>query len=263
MKQLPPFFGTRILDNIPFQDVVCLLDRDVLFASRWQFRKGQTTEDWNALKQKTIVPIFDRLIFQCEAKAIFEPKLVYGYFKCEKQGDNALLVTSGEASTPSHTLPPRGGGRGWGGKEKIFRFEFPRRRQEPLLCAADFFQDGFIIMQIATVGDKVIAEGARLFQEKRFTDAFYLKGLAAEMAEAAAEYGHRLIRRELEVPDDQGCRFSFGYPVAPNLMDQEKIFALLNGRRIGVKLTETFHMVPEYSTSAIISVAAQAKLFRL
>jgi 5-methyltetrahydrofolate--homocysteine methyltransferase len=233
-----------MLDNIPFRDVADLIDREALFASRWQFRKGQTTEEWKTLKQKTIDSIFDRLILQCESKSILEAKLIYGYFRCEKQGDNALLVSDEHG-------------------RRMFRFEFPRRRQEPLLCVADFFPDGFIIMQIATIGDKVIAEGARLFQGKKFADAFYLKGLAAEMAEATAEYGHRFIRNEIQVPGDQGCRFSLGYPVAPNLMDQKKLFTLLKGEKVGVRLTETFHLVPEYSTSAIISVAPQAKLFRI
>jgi len=261
MKKGPPFFGTHVLDEIPFRDVADLIDREALFASRWQFRKGQTTEEWEALKKKTIIPIFERLIIGCETKAIIEPKLVYGYFKCERQGDNALLVSGGETTIPSRAISPRGAVRTV--KERVFRFEFPRQRHEPHLCVADFFHDGFISMQLATIGEKVIAHGAHLFNEKKFADAFYLRGLAAELAEATVEYGHRHIRKELEVPKNQGCRISLGYPIAPNLMDQKKLYKLLGGGRIGVKITETFELVPEYSASAIISVATEARLFRV
>jgi len=117
-------------------------------------------------------------------------------------------------------------------------------------------------MQLATIGERVIAYGAKLFNEKKFADAFYLRGLAAELTEAAAVYGHRLVLKEIGLPADQGCRFSLGYPMAPNLMDQEKLYALLCGGCVGVKLTETFHLVPEYSTSSIIAVAPEARHFR-
>lgn len=117
-------------------------------------------------------------------------------------------------------------------------------------------------MQLVTIGDRVIIEGARFFNEKKYSEAFYLKGLAAELAEATAEFGNRLIRKELGIEGTAGCRFSFGYDATPNLMDQEKLYTLLEGGRIGVKLTETFYLTPEYSTSAIISFDPNARRFK-
>jgi len=239
----PPFLGTKIIDGINLHDLTGLINREILFASRWQFRKNQSPEEWEKFKHETVIPILDRLITWCEARKTFEPKMVYGYFGCKKQ-ENALLVTSA------------------GQSPRIFRFEFPRQRQTPNLCISDFFPDGFVTIQLVTIGNKVVLEGARLFNEKKYSEAFYLKGLAAELAEATAEYGNRMVCKELGVPDGQGARFSLGYPSAPSLMDQEKIYALLGGGRIGVKLTETYHLIPEYSTSAIISISPEAKHFR-
>lgn len=241
----PAFLGTRKIPDISSEDVIGLINKEILIASRWQFRKGQTQEEWERQKEKTYIPIFDRIAGMCLGKGILVPKMIYGYFECSKQG-NAVLVTPAQGSKINKTQ----------------RFEFPRRRQEPHLCVADFFPDGFIAMQLVTVGNKVIEEGAKLFNDKKYSDAFYLKGLAAEAAEAAAEYVSLLIKKELGVPQEQGCRFSFGYPAAPELMDQKKLYALLDGSQIDVKLTETYQLVPEYSTSAIVCVSPQARIFR-
>ena len=70
------------------------------------------------------------------------------------------------------------------------------------------------------------------------------------------------LRAEVGAGDDQGERFSPGYPAFPDLSAQRKIAALLKPARIGVSLTRTFQLVPEHTTSAIISMDARAKLFR-
>lgn len=241
----PPFLGTRKKTDIPLGDVVGLINKEVLFASRWQLRKGQTEEEWEKQKKETYIPIFNRISDMCLGKEILTPKMMYGYFECRKQ-ENAILVIPAQGSKVSKTQ----------------RFEFPRRGQEPHLCVADFFPDGFIAIQLVTVGNRVIEEGARLFNEKKYSDAFYLKGFAAEAAEATAEYANQCIKRELNIPTGQGCRISFGYPAAPNLMDQKILYALLDGSQIDVKLTETYQLVPEYSTSAIVCVSPQARIFR-
>jgi 5-methyltetrahydrofolate--homocysteine methyltransferase len=241
----PPFLGTRKILDIGIKDLIGLIDREILFASRWQFRQAQTGEEREKQKREILMPVFDRISGICLKKNILEPRIIYGYFECRRQ-ENAVLVTPAQGSKINKTQ----------------RFEFPRRRQEPHLCVADFFPDGFITMQLVTVGDRVIKEGARLFGENKYADAFYLKGFAAQAAEAAAEYAYRHIKKELNVPPEQGCRVSFGYPAAPNLMDQKKLYALLDGAQIGVKLTETYQLVPEYSTSAVVCVSPQSKIFR-
>ena len=234
----PPFLGIKEINNISVKDIVDLIDKEVLFAARWQFKKDSVPRD-------KILSIFENLITRVQARQLLEPKVIYGHFECRKQ-ENALLVTPSQDSKAKKTQ----------------RFDFPRQPQEPHLCAADFFPEGFVTMQLVTVGEKVIEEGVRLYNQKKYSDTFYLKGLAAQAAETLAEYTNLFIKRELGVSKDQGCRFSFGYPMAPHLMDQRKLYDLLGGSRIGVKITETYQLVPEYSTSAIIAVHSKAKTFR-
>jgi 5-methyltetrahydrofolate--homocysteine methyltransferase len=59
----------------------------------------------------------------------------------------------------------------------------------------------------------------------------------------------------------RGARYSFGYPACPNLEDQRTLFEVLKPERIGIRLTETFQLVPEQSTSAIVVHHPQARYF--
>ncbi len=236
----PPFFNTRVLPDIPIEEVEKLIDHEALFAGRWQLRQGADAAQWERMRREKAEPILARLMSGPRSSGMMTPKLVYGHFKCCKLG-NGLVVEGGTRS---------------------FKFDFPRERQLPHRCLADLFDAGFITMQVATVGDGAAKAAAERFAAGMYAEAFYIKGLAAALAEATAVYGHVLIREELGVAVDAGERFSPGYPVFPDLMDQRKIFALLAPSRIGVALTETCQMVPEYSTSAIISIDPKAEYFR-
>ena len=59
----------------------------------------------------------------------------------------------------------------------------------------------------------------------------------------------------------RGKRYSFGYPACPDLSDQEKFFQVMDGRKIGVELTEGFMMDPEASVSAIVVHHPHARYF--
>jgi len=236
----PPFYGTRVLDAITMDDVEPYLDREALFASRWQFRQGKDSSSWESLKREKVIPLYEGLTARVRTRGVVEPKLVYGYFRCEREG-NGLIVHD---------------------QSRAYRFDFPRERSSPNRCLSDFFGDGFVIFQIATVGEGAAKAAAAEFAGHEYSQAFFIKGLAAEFAEATAKYGHERIRGELGISKGAGERFSPGYPVFPDLSSQKKIAALLRPARIGVKLTRTFHLVPEHTTSAMISIDEKACLFR-
>lgn len=236
----PPFLGSRILDEIALDDIEPLIDRESLFAGRWQFRQGMESEKWEAFKNERVIPIYERWISECRANPILIPKAIYGHFECAEQGNGLLVTHDG----------------------KSLRFDFPRERNEPHRCLADFFGDGFISMHLTTVGSRVIERAAALFAKNKYSEVLFLKGIAAGAAEAIAEFCHAKIRQELGVDEKCGERFSPGFPVFPNLLDQKKIFSLLKPKSIGLSLSETCQMVPEYSTSAIVSVDPKATYFR-
>jgi 5-methyltetrahydrofolate--homocysteine methyltransferase len=235
----PPFYGTKVVDDLGVGDIEPSLDQEMLFAARWQFRSGQAVEEWQRLKEQKIIPIYERLMSQIRSEHLIAPAVVYGYFPCERSG-NGLIVRDGD---------------------RAFRFDFPRERETPNRCVADFFGAGFAAFQLVTVGPGPTKAAAERFAKHEYSEAFFLKGLAAEYAEATALYAHRRIREEL-CAGDAGERFSPGYPSFPDLSAQKKIAALLAPMRIGVRLTETFQLVPEHSTSALIAVERKACHFR-
>jgi 5-methyltetrahydrofolate--homocysteine methyltransferase len=102
----------------------------------------------------------------------------------------------------------------------------------------------------------------RLQDEGNYAEAYFLHGLAVEMAEGLAEYTNRLVRQELGLNEQRGRRYSWGYPAIPDLEDHAKLFQLLPARdTIGVNLTESYQLVPEQSTAAIVVHHPQAVYF--
>jgi 5-methyltetrahydrofolate--homocysteine methyltransferase len=71
-----------------------------------------------------------------------------------------------------------------------------------------------------------------------------------------------VIRQELDLNEQRGRRYSWGYPAIPDLEDHGKVFQLLPAQdTIGVHLTEAYQLVPEQSTAAIVVHHPQAVYF--
>jgi len=257
----PPFWGTRVLGSIPLTEVFALLNERSLVRGQWRYRRGRLTEEeYLALTAEEVEPRLARLKTRCLEEKLLEARAVYGYFPCFRDGD-ALVVTDEQ----SH---------------EVVRFPFPRQESSPGRCVADFFRPGpeaadIVGLFVVTVGSKVAAEAARLYREDRYREYLHLHGLAVESAEAAAEWMHARIRRELGIHaadastdsgpcrEYRGRRYSFGHPSCPDLASQESLFRLLQPARVSVTLTEAMQMVPEYSVSALVAHHPEACHFNL
>jgi 5-methyltetrahydrofolate--homocysteine methyltransferase len=154
------------------------------------------------------------------------------------------------------------------------RFTFPRqvpdgtRRNEDQLCLADYFRPvesgeyDVAPFQVVTAGEAASRHTERLRLAGEYNRELEVHGVAAQAAEAMAEYVHVLIRRQLRIGDKQGQRYSWGYPACPDLEDQAKLFQILPATdQIGVVLTESYQFVPEQSTAALVVPHPQAKYF--
>src|SRR5439155_9779437 len=139
---------------------------------------------------------------------------------------------------------------------EVIRFYFPRQAERERLCLADYFasvQSGkvdVVALQVVTMGQTASEAVHHLQQEGDYAEAYYVHGLAVEMAEGLAEYTNRVVRQELGLDEERGSRYSWGYPGIPDLEDHEKVFQLLPTSKIGVHLTEAYQLVPEQSTVA-------------
>jgi 5-methyltetrahydrofolate--homocysteine methyltransferase len=268
----PPFWGVRVKKDFDLRELFPYINETALFKNQWQL-KTASQEDYLRLVAEKFRPIKKQLEEEIIGSGLFEPKVVYGYFPAQGDGNDAVVyaVPSSQSSVLSenHDL------------KELLRFTFPRQREGRKLCISDFFAPkasgkmDVLGLSLVTIGAKASVETQRLFEGGEYTKYLYLHGLSVETAEALAEYHHRLMRQELGIAGEdsphirdlfhqkyRGSRYSFGYPACPNLEDQTKLFALLHPEEnVGVRLTSGFLLEPEQSTSAIVVHHPAAKYF--
>lgn len=258
----PPFWGARVMEKVPLQNLVPFLNETMLYQFHWGYRKqGRSLDEFRAWAAKELRPIAHDMLKRCEKEGILLGQAVYGYWKAASEGDSVVLF-------------------GEDGTTEVARFAFPRQAKEGGLSLADFFRpvsDGqrdVIGLQVVTMGQQASEVARQWFAADKYQDYLYLHGLSVEMTEALAEYMHKRIRTELGFAAEEaaemekllkqhyrGSRYSFGYPACPNLEDQTQLLKLLGAERIGVTLSDEFQLEPEQSTSAIVTIHPQAKYF--
>ncbi|MGB8113492.1 MAG: methionine synthase [Candidatus Sulfotelmatobacter sp.] len=265
----PPFWGVRV-KSYDVRDVFPYINETALFKNQWQLKTASQT-DYLRLVEEKFRPIKKKLEDEVAESGLFEPKVVWGYYPCQSDG-NDVVVYEVPSSGPRDPSAP---------EKELLRFTFPRQREGRRLCIADFFASrssgklDVIGLSLVTIGPKASVETQRLFEGGEYTKYLYLHGLSVETAEALAELHHKKVREELGIAAEdapqirdlfhqkyRGSRYSFGYPACPNLEDQTKLFALLKPEEnVGVRLTSGFLLEPEQSTSAIVVHHPAAKYF--
>ena len=261
----PPFWGSRVVEHIDPKAALAYLNENMLFQVQWGYRKNRRTpEDFKRYIDTEVRTVLRELLDTCQREDILDPKVIYGYWPVQSDGDVLIVFDPEDRS------------------RKIARFEFPRQGKPPYWCLSDFFRpvsgDVFDVapFMVVTAGRRVSEVAREWFAADRYKDYLHLHGLGVELAEALAEYMHKQIRVEWGIADDdardrqqifkqryQGSRYSFGYPACPRLEDQLKLWPILKPGRIGVELSEEFQLEPEQSTTALIVHHKQAKYFNV
>jgi len=151
----------------------------------------------------------------------------------------------------------------------------------PNLCLADFiapkgsgvadYMGAFAVT--AGIGiEKKLAEF-----EKKHDDysAIMLKALADRLAEAFTELLHQRVRREFwgyardeDLDSDaliaekyRGIRPAPGYPACPDHTEKGPLFTLVGAERIGMRLTESFAMIPAAAVSGFYFSHPESQYF--
>ena len=236
----PKIIGEPIrlkLDQINMSEVWSMIDKKSLFKLSWGLRgkAGAESEEEHEqlLTEWKIRIIRDKLI---------EPEVVYGYFKCHNK-DRKLLVEN-----------PAG---------DDIELEFPRSTKPDHLCLTDYFGENDIVaFQSVTVGNKVADIIEQWNKDDKYTDAYYLHGLAVEIAEALAQWVNQRIKSELNL-EKGGLRYSWGFPSCPDVAQHHLVWKLLKPEESGMTLTESGQIIPEQSTAAIVIHHPEAKYFVL
>ena len=259
-----PFYGQRVVEDVPLEQVFDYVNETALFKGQWQVRQGTMTRDeYATMVDEKIRPSFERIKRQAIDEGLLTPRVVYGYFPCQSEGNDLVVYGDDERTERA-------------------RFTFPRQATGRRLCISDFFaprESGrvdVLPVQLVTVGARATEHAQRLFAADNYSEYLFFHGLSVETAEALAEYWHKRIREELGIAGDdaaevhrlfaqgyRGSRYSFGYPACPNLEDQAILFTLVDPSTIGVSLTDEFQLDPEQSTSAIVAHHPEARYFTL
>ncbi len=251
---VPPSWGVRVVQNMPLEIVFKHLSLNELFRLSWG-AKNSHGEEWVKLK-KDYETRLERMQKEALAEGWLKPQGLYGYWPVQADGDELVVYDpeSLQTSTP----------------KELTRFSFPRQNSGDYLCLADYFAEigsgkmDTVALQVVTVGEAATQRFDRLQAAHDYTEAYFTHGLAVQTAEAAADFLHRHIRKELGMTAEQGKRYSWGYPSLPELEDHQKVFELLPARQeLGMNLTSAYQLVPEQSTAAIILHHPDAKYFNI
>jgi 5-methyltetrahydrofolate--homocysteine methyltransferase len=247
----------HVLPELDLGEIWAYLNPHMLYAKhlglRGSYRKLKEAGDPKLAE-------LEKVIAKVQDAGWIKARAMYRYFPARSDGNTLSLAVPG-------------------GGEACFTF--PRQVAGERLCLADFVHPGArggardsIALLITTAGEGIRARAEELKNAGEYLLCHALQALAVETAEAAAEWLHRRIRERWGFPDSDGTtmldrfqgryrgkRYSFGYPACPELADQATLFGILDGRKIGVALTEGFMMDPEASVSALVVHHPQARYF--
>jgi len=250
----PPFWGARTLSSVALEDVLVHLNKKALFRLSWGAKNAQG-EKWEKLGQEFEKRLKDML---AELRNIpwLELSAVYGYWPTQSQ-DNSLLIYSPEPALSNS-------------KVEIGQLTFPRQSGENGICLSDYFASvksgkmDLVAFQVVTTGRQAVEHVNQLNNAGDVVESYFAHGLAVQLTEALANTIHAHIRSELNLSEKQSQRYSWGYPVMPDLSQHTLVFDLLQVRQeLGMSLTSAYQMVPEFSTAAMIVHHPRAQYFSM
>ena len=244
-----PFLGVKVLERLPLADLFRYIDLNTLYRLHWG-AKNAKGEQWERLVKDEFEPRLERYRREALADRWVTPRAAYGFFPAAAEGDALVVFDPADEN------------------REVARFPFPRQSDLGALCLADYFAEvgngrrDVVAFQLITIGDALLAKTDSMMKGGDYGEGYYLHGFGVRLAEAGAEYVHRLIRKELGLPMNRGLRYSWGYPACPDHLQHHTLYELLPARqRLGMDVTEAGALVPELSTAALVVHHPEARYF--
>ena len=116
-----PFAGTSIIKKVPLREIWPFLDLTQLYKLNWGV-KGKDGDEYKHLIQTQFEPMRLKMQDEILAKNWFEPKLVYGFWLANSDGNDLAIYDGNDP------------------KKELERFKFPRQRVGRHLCLSDYFK---------------------------------------------------------------------------------------------------------------------------
>ncbi|WP_315861433.1 methionine synthase [Stieleria tagensis] len=266
----PSFTGTRVLKNIPLQEIRPYIDWSPFFMT-WEL-KGKYPKIFN---DKVVGPqakeLFDdanQLLDEIIANGSLTANAVYGFWPAASVGDDVVLYTDESRS------------------KELTRFHFLRQQWErkgqkdyrslaDYIAPADSGRQDYIGGFAVTAG--VGAEKLAMHYKDQLDDykAIMVQAIADRLAEALAEKMHETARgdwgfgqtegldkEELIAEKYRGIRPAAGYPACPDHTEKRTLFDLLDAEsNAGMELTSSYAMTPGASVSGLYFGHPESRYF--
>jgi len=266
----PSFTGARTFDDYPLDELARYIDWSPLFWT-WEMRG--------------VYPkIFDHPERGPEAKKLFEDAQTllrqiidrkqlraagaYGFWPAAAVGDDVVVYADDrreEELARLHTLRQQWRPQGRDCYYSLADFIAPRESGRPDTIGAFAVTGGH-------GADELIA---RFEAEHDDYNAIMVKVLAQRLAEAFAERLHELARADWGFGRDEklgtkemlrekyrGIRPAPGYPACPDHTEKRTLFDLLGAEQsAGIRLTETFMMIPDASVCGLYFAHPESRYF--
>jgi 5-methyltetrahydrofolate--homocysteine methyltransferase len=197
-------------------------------------------------------------------QALLQARATIGFWPANAIGDDVEIFTDESRSCPLTTL-------------HFLRQQMRKPQGQFNHCLADYVasQQDYIGGFAVTAGIGADEVAAKFKAEHDDYSAIMLKALADRLAEAFAEYAHKLARdawgfgreENLKMEDlirekYRGIRPAAGYPACPDHAEKRTLFDLLDAERNAkIRLTESFAMHPGASVSGLYFSHPEAKYF--
>jgi 5-methyltetrahydrofolate--homocysteine methyltransferase len=255
----PSFLGARVFDDMPLARLVDYIDWTPFF-STWELtgkfpdilNDGRFGEAARGLYQDA-----QEMLRRIVGEGWFKTAAAVGFWPANSEGDDIIVYDDarGREIARLHALRQQIARREGRFNVAISDFVAP--------CASGLADHVGAFVVTAGIGEDDVAE-----RFKRANDDYssiMVKALADRLAEAFAECLHERVRKELwgYAPDERlgkaeliaekyrGIRPAPGYPAQPDHTEKDTLFRLIEGERIGVKLTESFAMWPGASVCGL------------
>jgi 5-methyltetrahydrofolate--homocysteine methyltransferase len=266
----PEFLGTRLLSDFPLGELVPYIDWSPFFMS-WEL-KGK----YPAILDDPVAGAEARDLFQ-KAGAMLERLVhdqtlhahgVYGFFPASADGDDVIVYTDESRSTERCRF-------------HFLRQQWERQGQAEFRCLADYVAPAssgradYLGAFAVTAGDGIENLVAAFKADHDDYSVIMVEALADRLAEAFAEFLHQKARRdwgygkeeglsteELIAEKYRGIRPAAGYPACPDHSEKATLWSLLDAQQTaGIRLTETYAMLPAASVSGLYFAHPRARYF--
>ena len=269
---IPNELGIQIINEISLETLVPYIDWSPFFNSWGLHGKYPDIFDYE-LTGKQAKELFNDgqvMLNKILKEKSLTAKAIFGLFPANSVGDDIEVYNSDRSKTLTKFL--------------TLRQQLKKKEGEPNIALSDFISPkdsgiedyiGCFCVSTGFGSDELAKE-----YEDKIDDysSIMVKALADRLAEAYAEYLHKLVRNEkwgYSVDENldnselikeyyQGIRPAPGYPACPDHLEKTSIWELLNVEKaIGVKLTESLAMWPASSVSGYYFASNKAKYFGL